>query len=243
MDILRVKEMKWRVLAIVSVVVLALSFISIIFMGIEALFIIAPFSVVTWTFGVIYFVQYFPLIGNLRWLNQIEKANVADDIQDENRLSKKSKVYCGNFALVCTNPCVVIPYSEIAWIYIYKQTMYGVITTQQSTIIYCKNGKKFTISATPEEAKWLLAQYIIPQSPDVVIGFGAEQKKEYLSRNPQAMQKSKRAKAVWGIVLLVLGALMGVACVVNHPVEIPAYILTAAALVGGIILLMIGKRK
>lgn len=243
MEILKNKEKKWRLAALILVVVFALSFITIPFLGIASLLLISPLGFAVWSIGLIYLIQYFPLIPNLRKLERIGKSNVADDISANNRLSPKSKLYCGAFAIACTNPCIVIPYSEIAWIYIYKQTAFGAVTTYQSAIIYCTDGTKYSISATPDEAQQLLNKYIIPQSPNVVVGYGSEQKKLFLSRNPQAVQAQNKVKFVWGVVLLLLGALMVFACVINHPVAIPAYILTAAALIGGTILLLLGKRK
>ena len=243
MEKLRKRETFWRWAAIVTVIAFVLSFLAISSLGSKALGLLFLSGLATWISCIVYFAKYFPLTRNLRWLESKGMTGVTQDIDWENPMSAKSKIRCGSQALACTNPCVAIPYSEIAWIYLHKSTMYGAITVEQSTIICCKDGTKYNIAMTPEEGKWLLDRYIIPQSPQVVIGYGEEQKAQYLNRNPYAAQVKSKAKFTWGVVLLVIGAVETVACVVNRSVGLLGYLPALAMIAAGVILVMQGKRK
>ena len=50
---------------------------------------------------------------------------------------------------------------------------YG-ITVAKQVHIYCRNGKHFILRADVEEIKWLLEF-----NPNIIIGYGFEQKKQY----------------------------------------------------------------
>ena len=245
MEKVKRKELVWRWIFIVTVVLFALSFTLIPSSGTDSIMLIMPVGALIWVFGLIYFINHFPLLSNLRRLEERNLSYVLDDISTEKPLcpTKKCKLFCGKYAFLCTAPSRVIPYSDIAWVYIEKKTMYGAITIEQSIVIYCKDNKKYTISGTMEECQMLLEQYILPQNQDVVLGFGKAQEQEYLRRNPQAVQSRNKTKFVWGIILLVIGVLLTTICIINYPVEIGGYVLVAAAYISGIILTILGKRK
>lgn len=234
------KELRWRWLLISAAVLFLLSFFLIPYTDWDAIafMVIAVLASVFWVFLVIYLIYCFPLLRDLRWLKKNNMEDIAQDIDMTRPLSngKKCKLYCGKRAMICTAPCHVIPYSRIGWVYIYKQTAYG-MTVEQSIVISTRDGQKHSITGTVEECQFLLANYIVPQSPDVVIGYGKEQSQQFMSRNPQAAKRHNIKLLILGIVLLLWGiALLGL-CIVNYAnIKLPAFLHVAALLIpGGII--------
>ncbi len=105
--------------------------------------------------------------------------HVLDDINPEQPTLPKSKIYCGSKALVSKKPIMAIPYSEIGWVYVQVQKLYGLVTINKTVHVCTRDGKHFVIRADIEEFKWLLENVLLKANPDIVIGFGAEQRKRY----------------------------------------------------------------
>ena len=127
----------------------------------------------------IYFGLFFPFLRNLRWLRKNGIENISHDINLNKPTLPRSKIYCGERALLTKRPCLLIPYNEMGWVYIYKKYTNGFLT-ERSFIIYTKDKHKFSLAFDDEdEIRWLLNNYIIKNSPDVIIGYGKEQKERY----------------------------------------------------------------
>ncbi len=135
-------------------------------------------------FTIIYIGVYSQFLNNVKWLKKKGYENITDDIDISNPTLPKSKIYCGQRAFFSKKPKAIIPYSEIAWVYVKKSKING-ISAENHTIIYMNDGKKFTITVHryEEEFKLLLANYIIKNSPNVILGYGPEQKMKYKKIN------------------------------------------------------------
>jgi|GEM_PF-1226994 len=197
------------------------------------------------TCGIIYIVAWMPITRSVKWLRSKGMENVADDIVLDSPTLPSSKIYCGQRALFCKKPCAVIPYSEIAWVHLYKRTAYGVITVEKAVIVYTKDGRKFHLNSDADEFKWLLENYIIQNSPNVVIGYGAEQKARYKQLNAGVNNYGNRVKRIWGIVLMAMGTALLILLLFTYKnAEIVPLIIMIAGLLGsGGILYFLGKKK
>ena len=131
------------------------------------------------TCWIIYIVAWMPIVRSVKWLRGKGMENVADDIALDAPTLPRSKIYCGQRALLCKKPCTVIPYSEIAWVHLYERKLYGIITVEKAIIVYTNDGKKFSLNSDVDEFKWLLENYIIPNSPNIIVGYGNAQKARY----------------------------------------------------------------
>ncbi len=139
--------------------------------------------------GVVYLVSYKPAITSVKWLAKKGMENIAEDVSLEKPTLPESEIYCGRKALCSKKPCLIIPYQEIAWVHLFEQRAYG-FTVKKSVVIYTKDGKKFVLKYNDNELKWLLANYIVPNSPNLIMGFGAAQKKRFKELYPNASKFS-----------------------------------------------------
>lgn len=192
---------------------------------------------------IIYFASYMPFLSGVKWLEERGLEGVADDIILEKPTLPRSKIYCGQRALFSKKPYAIIPYSEIAWVYLYERRTNGILV-EKAFILYTKDGKKFTLNAHEDEFKWLLENYIIPNSPNVVIGYGAKQKAQYKQLNPEWAKAGKKVKKIWGIVLMSLGIIFMILLIINFKEAklVPVTILILGCLSSGLILYRIGKK-
>lgn len=194
------------------------------------------------TCWIIYLVAYLPFTSSVKWLKSRGLENVADDIILERPTLPRSKIFCGQRALFSKKPCALIPYAEIAWVHLYERRMYG-IAVEKAVIIYTKDGKKFSLNANADEFRWLLEKYIIPSSPNIVIGYGAAQKARYKQLNPEAVNAAKKVKRIWGIVLMILGAVLLTVGLINQTIIGPGLVIVLGMLGAGVALFLVGKRK
>lgn len=125
------------------------------------------------------------------------------DINPEKLTLPRSKICCGQRAFLCKKPLVVIPYGEIAWVYTYEQGSEDIVV--KTIVVYTKDGRKFSLNSDEYEFKWLLDNYIVNHSLDVIRGCGGE-KKEYLQLNPLATKKDRKVKKILGVILICLAA-------------------------------------
>ncbi len=198
-----------------------------------------------WICALIYVETVMPFTSAEKWLREKGMEHVADDIVLDSPMLPRSKVYCGQKAIFFKKPCVIIPYEEFAWVYLYQSSAYGIITVDKAVIVYTTDGKKITLRPNYDEFKWLLDNYIIPNSPNIVLGYNAEQRERYRRLNPRYVEAGKRTKRIWGIVLMCIGAVLLAALLLNIK---NADILTAGVMILvafgiGAILYILGKKK
>ncbi len=129
-------------------------------------------------FGLTYEITYSPLVGNLKWLKKMNLEGVGDDISLERPTLPRSKIYCGSRALFCKKPYALLPYSLIAWVYLYERRVNGILV-ERALIVYTVDGKKHTLKPHKHEAGWLVENCICLNSPNVLLGYNAEQKAKY----------------------------------------------------------------
>ena len=197
-----------------------------------------------WISVVVYITSFLPFTSSVKWLKGKGLENVAEDIILERPTLPRSKIYCGQRALFCKKPYAIIPYAEIAWVYLYERRSYGIVV-EKAVIVYTKDGKKFALNANTDEFQWLLQNYIVKNSPNIIIGYGAEQKARYKQLNPQAANAGKKVKRIWGIVLMCFGAILLISLIINfqNAEIVPATFMILGSFGSGIALYLIGKKK
>ena len=189
-----------------------------------------------------YFVKNMPFLRNLKWLKSKGFEDIADDINPENTTFPRSKVCCGQKALFSKYPFAIIPYEEIAWLYKYERRTNGILV-ERSIIIYTKDGKRFSIGFDEKEFAELLHSYILPNTHNLILGYGVEQKAKYRELYPDTNGSGKKAKKIWGIILVSLGVVMLIAGIINQTILSPGIVIALGALVAGIILFITGSKK
>ncbi len=234
----RAKRMK-TVLIVVAVLFFCSYFLIPICMEIAFLpisvFMIA--LIVCWS---VYANKYMQLSKSIKLLQSKGMENIADDIVLDKPTLPRSKIYCGQKAMFSKKPCLILPYEEIAWVYVHKDNMYG-ITVSKSVVVHTKSGKHYTLSADIDEFQWLLENYIVKNSVNVIIGYGTEQKQKYKTLFPVVKQASKRKQFICGCVLIPLGVALIVTSTVNG--AIPGIIISAGLIMAGIVLVMAGRKE
>jgi len=190
----------------------------------------------------VYLIVFQNFMSSVKWLKRRGLENIADDIILERPTLPRSKIYCGRNALFCKKPCAIIPYADIAWTYLYERRAYG-FAVEKAVIIFTKDGKKFSLRSNPDEFKWLLENYIIANSPDLVIGYGAAQKAKYKQFNPEVVKSSKKRMLILGTVLMSIGAVLLTAGLINKTLKVPGLVLVLGLLGSGIVLCVMGKKK
>lgn len=218
----------------------------IVFKSIHFLLIMCTISFLVFIIsGEVYVALFFPYTSTAKWLKSKGMENVADDILLEAPTFPKSKIYCGKNALFDKKECKIIPYSEIAWIYMRENRING-IPVGKDAILYAKDGKRFSLPIDVDEVKWLLVNYIVINSPTVVIGYGQKQKQRYKQLNPGA---GKRAMRKAGILLISMGVICLIPLIISIT-EIPpiVYLIPYASasttfLIIGAIIFAMGKKQ
>jgi len=203
------KKSKAKVFRIVLVVLLVAYFLSYAMLAFfEPNQTIGPIVIVNYALlicGIVYYVSYHPFMVSLKLLETNGYENIFYDINLDTPTLAASKIYCGQFSFFCKKPCVIIPYAEIAWVYLYEQRTYGIVTNR-SVVVCTRDGKKFMLKADRDEFQWLIDNYILKHSPNVVLGFGEEQRRHYKQQNPKAVANTKRTRRIIGIILMIIGA-------------------------------------
>ncbi len=166
-----------RVALIVLAIVWVISYMTIFSAGENFVSVCTIVFLLILIIGIVYLVSYKPVIKCNKWLCNIESENIFDDVPSVPTLPK-SKAYCGSKCIVFKKPFVAIPYYEIAWAYIQVNKTYG-ITMSKQVHIYCLSGAHFMISADVSEFEWLLENYLLRLNPNIVLGYGYKQKREY----------------------------------------------------------------
>ncbi len=236
----------FRIYLLVLLILTVCAFVSLGFIE-DIEIVIAPIMLLInalWISGVVYLTSFMPFTSSVKWLKSKGMENVADDIILKRPTLPRSKIYCGQRALFSKKPYAIIPYSEIAWVHLYERRAYG-IAVEKAVIVYTKDGKKFSLNSNSDEFKWLLENYIIANSPNIIIGYGAEQKARYKQLNPESAEAGKKVKRIWGIVLMSIGAAFFIALLFTfkNAEIVPVTILIFGFSGSGAILYMLGKKK
>ncbi|MBQ2881273.1 MAG: hypothetical protein IJE40_03300 [Clostridia bacterium] len=172
------KEKKWRIVLIATTAVCLCLFFSFLAVenGAGAFFAILALIVV----GFIY-LSSFTRLRNYKWFLKVSEnpdAVLNSFNIDMNSYTKANKVYLGDKALFHNYTFYIIPYSEIAWVYI-KNTSVNYSTQVQTTVIRTRDGKLIEIPCNAESLSMIVQNYLIPQSPGVLVGFTNENGKLY----------------------------------------------------------------
>lgn len=128
---------------------------------------------------IVFFNSFYNFCLSDKMLKKNGMENIADDVSLEQPTLPKSKIYCGKYALCSKKPVLVIPYSEIAWVYVNVQKLYGVVTVSKTVVIACRNGRRFSLKADMDEFQWLLQTYLLKVNPNIIVGFGRDQQKAF----------------------------------------------------------------
>lgn len=180
------KELKYerimRIVWIVSMIVLVLAYVvlepALIFSGV-------------W-FGVactfLYFGRFFRVARHIRWLKKNGLEHIGDDIPLREPTMPETKIHCGSHAFFIKKPRVVIPYSQVVWIYKYAKKVGG-FTVEEEYHLLCRNGEKFAYKAKDHEIQWLVERHIAVESRDMLLGYTAQNIKRY-----KALRKAYKAE-------------------------------------------------
>ncbi len=135
------------------------------------------------------------------------KMDVLDDIDFENPISSGMKIYAGADAFFSKREMLILPYSEIAWVYMHKESING-FCINNCVIFRAKDGGKYSISNKNGEMLELL-RYIVKGSPDVMIGYTTEQKRKYDVTYLAPLRKKQLIKFVKIVALIVVACFVG----------------------------------
>ncbi len=168
---------RFHIFLIILAVLCFFSMIIIPMLDIEYMGIYFVLFVALIVSGYVYLISFQPIVKSAKCLKKVGMENTVNDIPTNPTLPK-SKIYCGSKAFCSKKPFTVVPYSEIAWVYMQVNKAYG-ITVAKQVHIYCRNGKHFILRADVEEIKWLLGSCLLKFNQNIIIGYGFEQKKQY----------------------------------------------------------------
>lgn len=191
-----------------------------------------------------YLAVVLPFVRSVKHLEQLGLREAAENIPLANPTLPRSKIYCGEKAFYTKKDNRIILYSEIAWVYIYERTTYG-ITVEKTAIFRMKNGKQYSLQITTDDLSWLLNTIIAPNSPQLLVGYKAEHKARYEQMYPQARERTKKAMRIWGIVLMCIGGGLLIPGIINlKPETIIALIFLAVTpLIIGLVLFFRGRKN
>ena len=124
------------------------------------------------------YARVYPYRGNYKWLKAKGCEDVLDDIDLSAPTFPRSKIYCGSKAMFSKKSGVAIPYGEILWAY-KRENQYNGFTVRSRVVFRLRNGGTYEIKANDQEVNSLLAQYVLPASPDLIVGYDKERKQRY----------------------------------------------------------------
>lgn len=170
----------YRIFLLILLLMFVCSFFIIPHVDSDIPLMVASVSVISLIlFSLIYYLLFHLYAYNFKWLIRNGYENIADDIDLTKPTLPRSGIYCGENALFSKKSKLIMPYSEMAWLYLYRQNLNG-INIENSIIINTTDGKCFHLYHKGNEFNWLMVNYIMSKKPDVIVGFGSEQKKRYL---------------------------------------------------------------
>lgn len=165
------KTFKW-----VPIVLFALSVICIIIglFGLYAILLMA--AIVTL---IIYLNKYRAVSKNMQWLESRKFGHIPDTFQETDLEYPKSKLRCGQFAMMAKGTMVMIPYADIAWVYMHNTKLYGIITISRQAIVACRDGYTYQFPCTQEELQEILKYHILPRNNTLMVGYSPDKQKAY----------------------------------------------------------------
>lgn len=196
-----------------------------------------------WSAFVIYLAVILPFVRSVKRLERMGLAEAAESIPLDKPTLPRSKVYCGEKAFYSKKGNRILLYSEIAWVHLYVRKTYG-ITVEKSVIFHMNNGKQYSLPFETEELKWMLGTLVIRHSPNLLVGYGPQQKARYEQLYPQVLANRKRTMRIWGIVLMCIGGGLLIPAIINfNPDLIIHLVFLVACLIIGLILFLVGRKK
>ena len=138
----------------------------------------------------VYISSYRQLPISLKFLESKGLSNVIDEINVDRATLPRSAIYCGPRAFYSDISNVILPYSEIVWIYGYEhRTCF--IQRKIYYAVHTRDGKKFKLDIHRAEVEWLVFHCIYFHSRDIKVGFSLDKKAEY---EKTYMKKASRKK-------------------------------------------------
>lgn len=144
-------------------------------------FVLYPYMVLL--LGVLFWITIFYLFKlylickSVRLLNKYKLQDTSDDLETKSFNLQRSKIFIGSTAFYAKKTNTVIPYYMVSWVYI-RQTRIYFIPLPEFVVFQCRDGSRFLVRANRDELQMLL-QCIYQFSPDLILGYGNEQKKQY----------------------------------------------------------------
>lgn len=159
---------------------IALASLAVMFIGIamSAIPLILIPVYVFLIFGIIFLVKRGSIVSNQKWLQKRNLGHIVNTFSENDPFYPKSKIRCGHMGLMHTKSMVMVPYSEIAWIYQHVTKAYG-ITTGRQIMICCQDGKSFAFPSVEAELTDILQKHILQANSRIIIGFDAQRQKAY----------------------------------------------------------------
>lgn len=144
-------------------------------------FVLYPYMVlllgVLFWITIFYLFKLYPICKSVRLLNKYKLQDTSDDLETKSFNLQRSKIFIGSKAFYAKKTNTVIPYYMVSWVYI-RQTRIYFIPLPEFVVFQCRDGSRFLVRANRDELQMLL-QCIYQFSPDLILGYGNEQKKQY----------------------------------------------------------------
>lgn len=142
-------------------------------------FVLYPYMVlllgVLFWITIFYLFKLYPICKSVRLLNKYKLQDTSDDLETKSFNLQRSKIFIGSTAFYAKKTNTVIPYYMVSWVYI-RQTRIYFIPLPEFVVFQCRDGSRFLVRANRDELQMLL-QCIYQFSPDLILGYGNEQKK------------------------------------------------------------------
>jgi len=126
----------------------------------------------------VYYIRYRAFAKCMKFLKQDGIERFLDDIDLQRPISPKAKIYCGKNAFFCKGTYLVVPYSQVAWIY----------SSEGSTeaYVFClKNSMKVEVKISQSDLRNLINIYISDKNPELLFGETRHNNREYHSKYSQ----------------------------------------------------------
>lgn len=135
------------------------------------------FCIIAIPTSITYIEAFHPLCKSVKFLYRFGLQDTMNDLSTTEFNLPISKIYMGSKAFFAKNPATILPYSMVAWVYI-QHTKYIGIPFDERVIVCCRDGSSFEIRANRNELQMLL-QVVYEYSPDLIVGYGRSQAKQY----------------------------------------------------------------
>lgn len=157
-------------------------------------------------------------------LTEAEKDYYVQGMNPDSYTLQYSRIYCGFNAVFATRPYVILPYSEIAWIY-YEHTRAEDSDEVVGLNIRCRNGKKFQIEGDDAELKVYAESYIPENFPDILVGRSEENQEKIYQICPKIKNRNKIALISVGVILGLMSVLGVISTIARGEPSESAYVI------------------